>query len=104
MPEQNINIPDNQANFIRSLVANGHYKDASEVVSAGLQCLEREEDENRVKLERLRSEVQKGLDAIEAGQYIDLNTPEDLKAYFEEVGRRGRETLAKEADASTSAK
>lgn len=100
MPTQNVNLPEHQAEFIRHRIKSGRYQNASEVVRAGLRLLEEYEEEYQLKLERLRAELQKALDDREHGRYIDINSEEELDAYFEEISRRGRERLAKEQDAS----
>ncbi len=78
-----IDIPEELARFIHNSVAAGRYPDENEVVRAALQLLEREEEEYRENLEELRAEVQKGIDAIEAGDCIELNSEEELSAYFD---------------------
>ncbi len=45
MPTQNVNLADHHANFIRSSVDSGRYRNASEVVRAGLRLLEDHEAE-----------------------------------------------------------
>lgn len=56
--------------FVRSQTATGRYKNASEVIRAGLRLLE--EQENKIKV--LRNEIQKGLDS---GIAEDFN-PDDF--------------------------
>ncbi|MFP6583003.1 MAG: type II toxin-antitoxin system ParD family antitoxin [Candidatus Hydrogenedentota bacterium] len=99
MPTQNVNLPEHQSSFIREMTEGGRYQNASEVVRAGLRLLEAQEEEQRLKLERLRAEVQKGVDAIESGDYITLENEKDIEDYFEGVRRRGRERLAREQNA-----
>lgn len=102
MATQSIDIPEEQARFIRDMLAEGRYRDESEVIRAALQLLEREEAEYRENFEELRAEVQKGLDAIEKGRYIELNSKEEIDAYFEDVKRRGLERLAREKNVPQS--
>ena len=47
MPTQNVNLPDFQAKFIQKRIKAGRYKNASEVVRAGLRLLEQHEAEKR---------------------------------------------------------
>ena len=42
----------------------------------------------RWKLERLRAEVQKGMDDLEQGRFIEIANESDLDALFDEVKRR----------------
>lgn len=62
--------------FIQSKISTGRYKNASEVIRAGLRLLEQEED----KVIALRTAIQEG---IESGVANDFNPElhlEDLKA------------------------
>jgi antitoxin ParD1/3/4 len=52
-------LSDHFNDFITRAVESGRYASASDVVRAGLRMLEMEEE----KLERLRAELQKGLDS-----------------------------------------
>lgn len=52
-------LSDHFNDFITRAVESGRYASASDVVRAGLRMLEMEEE----KLERLRVELQKGLDS-----------------------------------------
>lgn len=104
MATESIKLPDQMAEFIRERVASGRYIDKNDVVLAGLRLLEEHEREHELKLDRLRKEIQLGLDDIENGRYVDLNNEEDLQAYSQALRRRVRETLAREDsdDAATS--
>ena len=50
-------------NFIRDLVASGRYSTASEVMRDALRLVEEREERRKLKLEALRSDIQKGLDS-----------------------------------------
>lgn len=47
--------------FVKSQIASGRYNNASEVVRDGLRLLEDKEELRRVKLERLRADIDDGL-------------------------------------------
>lgn len=47
--------------FVKTQVASGRYNNASEVVREGLRLLEDHEEVRRVKLARLRTDIQDGL-------------------------------------------
>lgn len=95
MPTQNVNLPEHQSAFIKEMMKEGRYQNASEVVRAGLRLLEDHEEEQRLKLERLRAEVQKGLDDVEAGRYITFNNREEMSDFFKDIRKQARERLTK---------
>lgn len=49
--------------FVKSQIASGRYNNASEVVRDGLRMLQDREEQRLARLERLRGEVQAGLDS-----------------------------------------
>ncbi len=69
MPTQNVNLADYQSDFIKKSVAGGRYKNASEVVRAGLRLLESQESEERLKLEALRGIAEQSFKALDSGEY-----------------------------------
>ncbi len=81
MPTRNVVITDHQAALVEQLVANGRFQNASEVLRFGLRLVEQREGEDAAKLARLRAAVAEGEAAIACGDYIDLDTPEEIEAY-----------------------
>ncbi len=85
MTTQHLELSEHDSEFVHRCVSEGRYKDANEVVEAGLRLLEEREEEERLQLERLRAEVKKGMDDLEAGRYTEVNSPEELQALFDKV-------------------
>ncbi len=96
MPTQSVNLTNHQSTFIGDMLAGGHYKDASEVLRAGLRLLESHEEEERLRLERLRAEVQKGMDDLAHGRATTVSTREELSAFFGEIRSECKEHVAQE--------
>ena len=67
-----VSLGDYFENFVDNKVSSGRYKNASEVIRAGLRLLE--EDENRIQI--LKSAIKDGLDS---GISKDFNAIENLK-------------------------
>lgn len=67
-----VSLGDYFENFVDSKISSGRYKNASEVIRAGLRLLE--EDENRIQI--LKSAIKEGLDS---GISKDFNAIENLK-------------------------
>src|SRR3954462_9240361 len=63
-------------NFVESSVAEGRYKNASEVIRAGLRLLE--EEENKIKA--LKNAVQEGIDSGIAKSFNPQKHLDSLKA------------------------
>ena len=101
--EIKVRLTESQAKFVSESVATGQFDNADEVVQAALGLLKEHHDEYQEKLEALRAEIKKGFDAYEAGRYTTLETDADIDAYFEDLNRRGKERLAKEANGSSAA-
>ena len=91
MPTRNINLTDQQDSFVATELQSGRYKNASEVVRAGLRLLEQREREDALKLEALRRDVQAGVDAYERSEFTSLNSAEEIEHFMDGI--------AKEADA-----
>jgi antitoxin ParD1/3/4 len=85
MPTRNVNLTDHFDKLIETGVASGRYSNASEMVREGLRLLEQREEEDRAKLEWLRSAVQEGVDDIKRGDYTELRSREDIERFMNQV-------------------
>lgn len=68
--------------FVRTQIASGRYNNASEVVRDGLRMLQDHDAQREAKLQRLRGDIQAGIDSGPA-------TPLDMREVKAE-GRRRR--------------
>jgi len=62
--------------FVENIIVEGRYKNASEVIRAGLRLLE--EEENKVQI--LKSAIQEGIDSGSAKNFDPKKHLETLKA------------------------
>lgn len=85
MPTRNINLTDHYAQYLEKALASGRYKNASEVVRAGLRLLEREEAEDAAKIEALRAAFKEGEDAYRRGDFAVLKGDADIDGMFDEI-------------------
>jgi antitoxin ParD1/3/4 len=60
MPTRNVHLTKELDRFVLAKVASGRYENASEVVRAALQTLERAEQRYEAKLTALRSAIDEG--------------------------------------------
>jgi antitoxin ParD1/3/4 len=88
MPTRSIKRTDHHNQLVDSLVASGHYEDASDVVRAGLRLLENQasEDENKIRLlQRLAGDA---FAALDQGEGIVVEGDRQLANVVRGIGRR----------------
>ena len=88
MPSRNVAFTERQASMIDQLVKAGTYDNCSEVVHEALSLLEIVNSNRTAKLAVLRAAVQVGLHDLEAGNYRDFRTEEELRDYFDQLENR----------------
>lgn len=82
MTALNVNLSETLGGFVHERVASEEFRDASEVVGAGLTRLKRRAEREQRKLARFNTLIQEGLDDLEAGRYTDVT---DLGRWFDEL-------------------
>ena len=98
MPTQNVNLTDELESFVKKQVTGGFYNNASEVHRAALASMARTEEVRQARIERLKAEAQKGVDAIEAGEFQVTENEEQLDALLDHSYERAMQRL-KDSDA-----
>lgn len=88
MSIERLELPEREQKFVRRCVDEGCFESVDAVVLAGLRLLEQRQEDERRKLDRLRAEVQKGMDDLENGRYVEITSDEELDALFDDVKRR----------------
>lgn len=96
MPTRNVNLTEHFDLFIETGVKSGRFSNASEVVREGLRLLEQREQEDRAKIEWLRSAANEGFDAADQGDYVALNSEEELDAFLGQIHEEVSAELATE--------
>jgi antitoxin ParD1/3/4 len=86
VPTKNVNLSDHHANFIQRSVTGGGYRNASEVVRAGLRILEQQEREEKLKLEVLRKAAKQAFDAIDRGEFVTV-AADEIDSFLSDLGR-----------------
>jgi len=82
MPTRNISLTAEQDAFVESMVKTGEYQNASEAVRDALRVLQRRRREDALKLRALRIHIKAGVDALERGDFIELDDG-NLDGYLE---------------------
>jgi antitoxin ParD1/3/4 len=88
MPTRNINLTDHYDDFVHNLVSSGRFKNASEVMRAGLHMLEKQTLEDEEKLELLRRLATEGFDQLDRGEGIEFEDDEALGECIAQLGRQ----------------
>ena len=90
----NVSLTPELEAFVHDKVASGRYTSASEVVRESLRLLEEREWLRERRIDELRKEIQIGIDELQRGEGITLNSEEEKEEFFEGIKRRGRERLS----------
>lgn len=85
MPTRNISLTPEQDAFVEKVVQAGDYQNASEAVRDALRGLQQRRREDALKLKALRAQLQAGVDALERGEFVQIDEPE-LKDYVTRLG------------------
>lgn len=91
----NIVLSPELENLINEELQTGDYFSPSDVLREGLLLLKESKLPREVRRENLRREIQKGIDAMRAGNYTTYNTDE-LDDFIEDIIKRGREKMNKQ--------
>lgn len=81
----NFSLTPSLEQFVRDRAGSGDYNNASEVVREAIRLLKRLEEQRALKMERLRRAVREGDEALARGEFTDLNSDEELDAFFAEI-------------------
>lgn len=90
MPTRNVNLTEHYDQFITAGIEAGRYGNASEAVRAALRLLERQEQEDQVKLAWLRATTQDAFAALDRGEGVTLNAADNIDAYVGDIIAQAR--------------
>lgn len=82
MPTRNVNLTVEQDAFVEEVVRVGKYQNASEAVRDAVRGWQERLKADELKLERLRQSVKAGVEALDRGEYDEVED-EDLDAYLD---------------------
>jgi antitoxin ParD1/3/4 len=87
MATRNISLTAEQDAFVAKLVASGEYQNASEAMRDALRALKLRREEDAARLKALRTELDRGIADLDAGNYVTVKASE-LASYLKGRGRR----------------
>ncbi|MGA2214334.1 MAG: type II toxin-antitoxin system ParD family antitoxin [Bryobacteraceae bacterium] len=100
----NVSITPHFSKFIRDKVKSGRYSNASEVVREALRRLEQEEmiahQSTIVDPDNAHEAVRQGFASIERGDFVEIQSREELQRFFGDVIARGKKRLAAKSKAA----
>jgi antitoxin ParD1/3/4 len=100
MPTRNVNLTEHYDQFVEKQIAVGRYKNASEVMRAGLRLLEQQTTEDAEKLAVLRGLAAEGFDALARGEGMILEGDQQLTDFITRIGRRVAKRAARRSGGS----
>jgi len=86
MPTRNVNLTDSFDVFIDEQIEAGRYRNASEVMRAGLRLLQQQTAEDGAKLAALRRLAKTGLDQLDQGRGVEFKTSKNLAKHLDGLG------------------
>jgi antitoxin ParD1/3/4 len=88
MPTRNVNLTDHFDHFVAKEIDAGRYRNASEVMRAGLRLLEQQTREESQRLATLKSLAAEGFKQLDQGEGIELKDRKQLASFIARLGRR----------------
>ena len=81
----NFSLTPSLEQFVRDRAESGDYNNASEVVREAIRLLKRAEERRALKMERMRAAIRDGDEALARGEFTNLNSDQELDAFFAEL-------------------
>lgn len=96
MPTRNISLTHEQDAFVAKVVESGEYQNASEALRDALRALQQRRREDALKLKALRAHLQQGIDALDRGDYVELESGPALARYVQSLTSGGSKATRRE--------
>ncbi|PZA09212.1 type II toxin-antitoxin system ParD family antitoxin [Rhodopseudomonas palustris] len=84
MPTRHVNLTDEQDAFVEDIVRAGKYQDASEAIRDAVRGLQHRLRSDELRLELLRTQLKAGLDALDRGEFTEVEDA-DLDAALDDL-------------------
>jgi antitoxin ParD1/3/4 len=88
MPTRNVNLTQRYDQFVEEQIDAGRFRNASEVMRAGLRLLEQQTREEEEKLELLRTLARDAFAKLDQGLGIEVKSWQQLDSLIGRIGRR----------------
>ena len=87
MPTRTVVLTHEQDEFVESIVRAGEYRDANEAICDALRVFQKRRQEDALKLEVLRTLIRAGANALEQGEYAEIEDS-DLDRFIDALASR----------------
>jgi len=88
MPTRNVNLTEQFDDFVQEQISSGEFKNASEVVRAGLRLLKTQLMEDEEKLHLLRTLAAQGFQSLDQGEGLTAASESELRKQVASIGKR----------------
>lgn len=85
---KNVVLTAYHVDFLERLVKSGRYQNASEVMRDGLRALEDRIKQGQAELEEIQSRIDRSLDQLDRGEYVDGTAEEAFDRAFAQARAR----------------
>ncbi len=99
MVTRNVDLTSHYDRFVEDQIASGRFKDAGEVMRAGLRLLEQQTAEDREKLAALRALATGAFGELDRGEGTVMDGSRDLEQHIAEIGRQAAVQVSLSAEA-----
>ncbi len=93
MPTRNINLTEHFDRFVERQVQDGKFKNASEVLRAGLRMLEQQTLSESEQLDLLRTLAADGFKSLDQGRGLAIPNEQALRETISNIGRRAAKSV-----------
>lgn len=90
MPTRNVSLTDHFDRFVDQNVSSGQFNNASEVMRAALQLLEKSQQEEQARLSALRDAARVGFGDLDQRRYTELGSREAINNHLDRLAKRAR--------------
>jgi antitoxin ParD1/3/4 len=101
MRSRNITLTDHFEQFLEDQLRSGRFKDANEVLGAGLRLLEHQMQTDVQQLSRLKSLTEAGFRSLDSHDSISITSDEDLQTAIARLGHEAALMAAQRDSDST---
>ncbi|UUO06688.1 type II toxin-antitoxin system ParD family antitoxin [Blastopirellula sp. J2-11] len=88
MPTRNINLTEQYDQFVQRQIESGAFKNASEVLRAGLRLLQQQSATEEQKLALLKQLAKEGFQSLDQGEGLTATSEKSLSNTIAKIGRR----------------